>query len=141
MSAYNYTGGRVGLFTFAHQAQLSELSVGELSGDTAVTEFCDGTGTCNTRTGLCEDTGDGSESGTSDKKKKSSGSSTTVIVVVVVVCVVVALVIFVVGVYYGRKVQSRNVAKNTVEAVPTNEVEMDERKENDPAYLKSQQMS
>ena len=52
LTPYGYVGGRVGLFTWAHQASFQNFLAAPLSGPTAVTTFCNG-GTCDTRTGLC----------------------------------------------------------------------------------------
>ena len=52
LSPFNYSGGQVGLFTAAHQAEFSNFIIGELSGPNAVTTFCDG-GICDERLGLC----------------------------------------------------------------------------------------
>jgi len=49
ITQYGYAGGRVGLFTYAHQAEFYELTIAELTADT---QFCDGD-TCSERTGRC----------------------------------------------------------------------------------------
>ena len=55
MSPYNYQGGRIGLWTFAHQVQFFDFRVAPLTGANVPTQFCeDSTGNCNTDTGLCE---------------------------------------------------------------------------------------
>lgn len=46
------TGGAVGVFTAAHQAEFSNFIVADLSDPAAVTSFCNG-GLCDSRTGLC----------------------------------------------------------------------------------------
>ena len=52
LSKYNYRGGRVGIFVAAHQASFFQLSVGNLAGGGAVTQFCGGD-VCSERTGRC----------------------------------------------------------------------------------------
>ena len=54
LAQYSYAGGRVGLFTFAHQAQWFDFKVAALSGANAATSYCSNGGTCNTDIGLCE---------------------------------------------------------------------------------------
>lgn len=54
LSSYGYSGGRVGLHTYAHFAQFVDVRLGLLSGVGAVTEFCENSGSCNENTGLCE---------------------------------------------------------------------------------------
>lgn len=54
MSQYNYVGGQVGVYMYAHQAQFLDVRVAPLTGTGAVTQFCENMGTCNTLTGLCE---------------------------------------------------------------------------------------
>ena len=52
LSEYGYAGGRLGLWTFSHQAEFYKVTVGALSGPGAVTQFCDGD-VCSERTGRC----------------------------------------------------------------------------------------
>jgi len=54
MSSWGYTGGRVGVYMYAHQAQFFDIRIAPLSGSNTATEFCANGGTCNTLTGLCE---------------------------------------------------------------------------------------
>ena len=54
MSAFDYDGGRVGVYMYAHQAQFIDIRVASLTGNGAATEFCASGGSCNTVTGLCE---------------------------------------------------------------------------------------
>jgi len=54
LSNYNYFGGRVGMYMYAHQAQFLAFSIATLTGPNAVTSFCAEGGTCNDQTGLCE---------------------------------------------------------------------------------------
>lgn len=116
-----YTGGRVGLFTFAHQAQFSGLYVGELSGPNTVTTFCSGKYVRDTDIRLCtdvpvvaEDDTPSDDTGSSSKKNKLSSNSSTIIVVL----------LFIVGVFYGKKQQQDKIAKEIVEAAPSQEVEL-----------------
>ena len=52
LTKYNWRGGRVGLFTWAHTASFHSFLAAPLSGAGRVTEFCNG-GICDERTGLC----------------------------------------------------------------------------------------
>ena len=54
LSAFDYDGGRVGVYMYAHQAQFIDIRVAALDGANAATEFCASGGSCNTITGLCE---------------------------------------------------------------------------------------
>ena len=52
LSPYNFNGGRVGVFTWAHQVQFWSIKYAPLDG--TVTEFCSEGGVCNVQTGLCD---------------------------------------------------------------------------------------
>jgi len=108
----NYSGGRVGLFTYAHQAQFSEFSVTPLD---EVREFCNGradclpTGLCGTPHPTTSPTPASLNTGGSSKKKSSSNSAT--IIIVVVVCCVVAILVGICGVYFGMNKKKKAMTK------------------------------
>jgi hypothetical protein len=54
LSQFGYSGGKIGLYMYAHQAQFFDMRIGELSGGNAVTSFCANGGTCSSKSGLCE---------------------------------------------------------------------------------------
>ena len=52
LSQYNYKGGKVGLFTFAHQAQWFDFQIMDLATATNP-QYCANGGVCDTTVGLC----------------------------------------------------------------------------------------
>ena len=54
LAQYDYQGGRIGLFVWAHQAQFWHIRVANLAGPNVPADYCDGVGTCNNATGLCD---------------------------------------------------------------------------------------
>lgn len=54
LSPWQYSGGSVGVFMFAHQAQFLAGQIASLNGNNAATEFCANGGACSPKTGLCE---------------------------------------------------------------------------------------